>query len=500
MNRIVFRSCLFLLGMVLMGWVLQGCGDGPAGPKYPEPRPLVKEGPLGADNLAYRWAKTALLATANDTERFRPRPTVTSRLLALVFTSMYDAWSHYDSLATACIVRGVPRRPAAERTLQNKEIAISHAAYGALNHYFYADSAMFRNFMLELGMNPKDTTTDQGKPQGLGNFIARMVIASRYDDGANENGEMAGSDGRAFSDYTGYQPANSPDENKDLARWQPKYFADGKGGRFAPACLTPHWGRVEPLFLDSASQFRPGPPPALDSDQLKRELQEVVDLSAKLTLEEKALVEFMRDGPKSVQQAGHWLMFAQHVSLRDSHDLNQDIKMYFLVTAVAMDAFIAAWETKLHYDYARPYALVHSFYKDQEISAWGGPFKGTVKMKGQDWIPYSPETFVCPPFPSYVSGHSCVSGACSEILKRYTGSDDFGLEVRRLPGALTEVGITQDSVTLTFPTFSNTAEQAGQSRVLGGYHIQADNVAGLKLGRDVATDAWYKYLDLIQGR
>ena len=40
------------------------------------------------------------------------------------------------------------------------------------------------------------------------------------------------------------------------------------------------------------------------------------------------------------------------------------------------------------------------------------------------------------------------------------------------------------------PTFSGTAELAGQSRVLGGYHIQADNVAGLELGRKVAKYDW----------
>ena len=34
---------------------------------------------------------------------------------------------------------------------------------------------------------------------------------------------------------------------------------------------------------------------------------------------------------------------------------------------------------------------------------------------------------------------------------------------------------------------------AGISRVMGGYHIQADNVAGLELGRDVAHEAWKFY-------
>jgi hypothetical protein len=35
---------------------------------------------------------------------------------------------------------------------------------------------------------------------------------------------------------------------------------------------------------------------------------------------------------------------------------------------------------------------------------------------------------------------------------------------------------------------------AGISRVMGGYHIQADNLAGLELGRRVAGEAWAKLL------
>jgi hypothetical protein len=252
--------------------------------------------------------------------------------------------------------------------------------------------------------------------------------------------------------------------------------------------------------LDSASQHRPGPPPAIGSEQLNKEIEEVVMLNANLTNEEKALVEFMRDGPSSVQQAGHWLIFAQHVSLRDNHTLDQDVKMYFAVEITAMDAFIACWDSKMYYDFARPYALVHDYYDEQIIKAWGGPMKGTVEMKGKEWNPYSPETFLCPPFPAYVSGHSTVSGGCGEILKWFTESDTFGQKVKLLPGALTEPGITQDSVELFFPTFTTAADMAGISRVMGGYHIQADNIAGLELGRDVAKTAWEFYQKHVNGQ
>src|SRR5688572_20833481 len=164
---------------------------------------------------------------------------------------------------------------------------------------------------------------------------------------------MSDADGSPYSDYTGYLPVNNPDRLTDLSRWQPKYFSDGIGGKFAPPCLTPHWGRVTPLAIDSPSQFRPGPPPPLGSAQLADEVKEVVELQANLTNEQKALVEFMRDGPKSVQQAGHWFIFSQQVSRRDQHTLDEDVKMYFLVQAAAMDAFIAAWDSKMYYDFAR---------------------------------------------------------------------------------------------------------------------------------------------------
>ena len=451
--------------------------------------------PQGSENIAYKWGAMALEATALDTERFTPRPTVTSRYLGLIFTAVFDAWSRYDSHAIPVYLEGVERRPDAEHILSNKEIAISYAAYRTMQEYYYSDADLFRGFMMGLGLDPEDQSTDPATPVGIGNLAARAVIGARRSDGANQYGEAEGSEGRPYFDYTGYQPVNSPEDNTDINRWQPKFFTDAEGRKYAPGCLTPYWQLVRPIALDSASQFRPGPPPMVGSEQLEREVREVIAMQANLTNEDKALVEFMRDGPKSVQQAGHWLKFAQDVSRRDDHTLDADVKMYFLNQVTAMDAFIASWDSKMYYDFARPYALVHDYFQDEVIRAWGGPGKGVVEMPGQQWRPYSPESFLCPPFPSYTSGHSTVSGACAEALRLFTGDDHFGGSVDLVPGALTEVDPAHfgDTVTLKFPTFTETAEMAGISRVMGGYHIQADNIAGLELGRDVARKAWEFY-------
>ena len=450
------------------------------------------------ENLAYIWGKISLEATAHDTEWFKPRPTVSSRILGLVWVAVYDAWSRYDERAEA-VYLDVARRAKSERTLRNKEIAISYAAYRSMMEYYFSDSTMLRSKMIELGFDPDNKSMDPNTPEGIGNLAALAVIGSRRNDGSNQYGDHPQSTGEMYSDYTGYQPVNPVDEMKDPARWQPKYFSDGQGGKFAPGCLTPHWNNVKPVLIDSANQFRPGPPPAIGSDQLASEVKEVVDMQANLTDEQRALVEFMRDGPKSVQQAGHWFMFAQEVSRRDNNSLDQDVKMYFFVQAVAMDAFIACWDSKMFYDFARPYALVHDYYQNELIKGWAGPEVGMTQMSGREWRPYSPDTFLCPPFPSYTSGHSAVSGACAEALRLFTGSDAFGSKVNLVPGVLTEPNNLGDTVTLYFPTFTETANMAGLSRVLGGYHVQADNIEGLKLGRKVANRAWMKYNKLVNG-
>jgi hypothetical protein len=451
-----------------------------------------KNGPPtgSSQSIAYLWAEIALKATARDTERFRPRPTVTSRYLGLLFVAMFDAWSRYDENAVPVYLDSVERQPVSGQHERRKEIAVSFAAYRTLSEYYFSDTLMFKEFMVSIELDPSNTSIDPSTPEGIGNLAAKAVIDARRHDGSNQYAEKEGSAGKAYFDYTKYAPVNTVDALKDINRWQPKYFVPANAERFAPGCLTPHWGNVQPVALKSSDQFRSPPPPLVGSKQLEKEVKEVVDLQANLTDEQKALVEFMRDGPSSVQQAGHWLKFAMNVSVRDHHTIDEDVKMYMLTEVTAMDAFIACWDTKMHYDFARPYALVHHYFKGKQIKGWAGTEKGWTTFPGQEWRPYSPDDFLCPPFPAYVSGHSTVSGGCAEVLKLFKGDDFFGEEVKWVPGHLTEPNHAGDTVIIKMPTFTETANMAGFSRVLGGYHIQADNVEGLVLGRKVGNEVW----------
>jgi len=472
--------------------------------------------PNPAPTAAYRWIDIMLEVTGREVDRIGARPTIISRQMAIAVTSMYDAWAAYDARAVGTRFKGALRRPAAERTQANKEKAIAHAMFRALVDLFPGERDWLADQMRRMGYDPNDDSTDRTTPQGIGNLVAEALIAYRSVDGANQAGATAGSSGEPYSDYTGYAPLNSVDGPVvDPDRWQPIPFTLPDGSRKVLGYLTPHWHLVKPFALQRADQFRPPPPPKVGSPELDRDVAEVIAFNAGLSLEQKAIVEFMRDGPRSTGQSGHWLQFAQDISRRDHQDLDQDVKLFFAIANTAFDAFIAAWDAKRAYDSARPWTLIRHLYKGKEIAGYLGNCKGSGQIPAEKWQPYSPPQFVTPPFPGYVSGHSAVSGACSKMLELYTGSDHYGAYYRHRAGMYTEDGCpaadmqarngTRASepgtteIVLRMPTFTATAEMAGISRIMGGYHIQSDNIAGLELGRSVATYSWPKYQAYFDG-
>lgn len=451
-------------------------------------------------SLAYLWVDIAQEATAREVDAHGARPTILSRTLAIWATAMFDAWAAYDGKAVGSRLGGTLRRPAGERTPENKKKAISYASYRALLFAYPESQGFLAAEMKKLGYDPANQSLDPTRPEGVGNIAAQAVIDYRRGDGANQSGKEAGGDGTPYGDYTYYVPVNPVDRIIDPDRWQPITFTMPDGRRVTPGFLTPHWYRVKPFALERSSQFRPPPPPktTTDDDRLRKEADQVLAYNAGLTSYEKAVVEFMRDGPRSTGQSGHWLRFAQDVSRRDKHDLDQDVKLYFVIANVAFDAFISCWETKRFYDSSRPWTLIRHYYKGQRITGWAGSGGGIREMPAEEWSPYSPESFITPPFPGYTSGHATVSGACAKSLELFTGTDVYGFAEMRRHCELTEKS-AGDMMTLDLPTWSATAEMAALSRALGGYHIPIDNNVGLRVGREIAVWSWPKYQAYFDG-
>jgi hypothetical protein len=458
----------------------------PALPIRPGPLyPLDAYGPRPDDNVVLRWDEQTLAAI----RALKTGPTINARALAVVHTAIYDAWAAYDATAVGTRLGGSLRRPAAERTLAYKSMAISYAAYRALLNLFPAKAGDFTAFMTAIGYDPNDTTTDPASPAGVGNQAAAAVLAYRANDASNQAGGYADSCVPSC-----YVPVNTPDQVNDPFHWQPLRHPDGNSNVIVQKYLTPHWGNVTPFALTSPNQFLPPGPTQRTLLQLDEEVTDTLLQSATLTDAQKARAEYWADGPHSETPPGHWCLFAQAVSRARGHSLDQDAKLFLALANAELDASIAAWNAKRRWDYVRPITAVRVRKQDQWVLAWAGPYKGTRLIKGETWTPYQAVTFPTPPFPEYVSGHSTFSGAGTKVLQQFTGSDTFGARVTIRPGtSFIEPGLTPLlPQVLVWPTFSAARDEAGMSRRYGGIHFPDADLDGRALGASVGQLAWAK--------
>jgi uncharacterized protein DUF6851/vanadium-dependent haloperoxidase-like protein len=448
------------------------------GPLYP----LDAYGPRPDDNVVLRWDEQTLAAI----RALKTGPPINARALAMLHTAMYDAWAAYDPTAVGTRLGGALRRPAAERDDAHKSMAISFAAYRTLLNLYPAKSADFRALLTAMGYNPDDTSTDPANPAGVGNQAAAAVLAFRAGDGANQAG--------GYADTSGYVPVNTPDKVNDVFHWQPLRVPDGNGGLVVQKFMTPHWGNVTPFALSSPDQFLPPGPSRLTLGLLDEEVNEVILQSAALTDLQKVRVEYWADGPTSETPPGHATLFAQAVSRARGHSLDADAKLFFALANAELDASIAAWNAKRRWDYVRPITAVRTRRAGQLILAWGGPYKGTRLIRGENYQPYQPATFPTPPFPEYVSGHSTFTSAGARVLQRFTGSDLFGARVTvRSGSSRVEPGATPLlPQVLIWPTFSSALDEAGRSRRQGGIHFLDGDFNGRALGSSVGQNAWNK--------
>jgi hypothetical protein len=432
-----------------------------------------------------------------------------ARALAIVDTCMYDAWTAYDERAVGTQLQGVLRRPAAERTLANKERAISYAAYRALTDVLPADTeSVYKPWMKQLGYDPNDRSTDIETPAGIGNVACGAVLEFRHHDKSNQLGDLAQG---PYSDWTGYAPANRPTalpvraKVTDPNRWQPLVFVSSTGDLMTQQFSGAQWCYVTPFALAKGDEFRSLAqslgPASYGSEEYRQQAEDLVKISAGLTDREKMISEYWSDGPNSEQPPGHWMLLAQWVSARDHHTLDDDVKMFFALSNAMLDAGIAAWDMKLAYDSVRPITAIPLLFGGKKIRAWGGPAKGTVEMDGSQWLPYQPATSPTPPFPDYVSGHSTFSAAAAYVLSSWTGSNRFGYSVT-LPAGSSKIehGVTPARpVVLKWETFTDAADEAGMSRRYGGIHFERADLAGRKLGKLVGEKVWLRAQSYFSG-
>lgn len=431
------------------------------------------QAPQPSDNTVIFWNHAAIEAAQDSNSG----TLVMVRALAIMHTAVFDAWTQFDATAQPTL-GSLLRRPASERTIENKRKAISYAAYRTLVDLFPSNTAKFDQEMIALGYDPLNKSQDPATPAGIGSSAAAAVLEFRHHDGANQLGDLHPG---AYSDYTEYAPTNSPDVILNPDRWQP--IRESRGGKSSTQTFyMPQWGLVKPFGFDSVSALRPQTSPkTLESDPAGYFLQakEIVELGNSLTERQKVIAEYWETSQGRGTNVILWNQFAQFVSHRDHYQLDDDVKLFFTLNNAMFDASIAAWNAKRYWDSERPQTAVASLAR---------VYPGDLFHK--DWQPYLPT----PPFPDFVSSHSVLSAAAAEVLKRFTGSDKFGGTYRRPAGVSGLEGKPgpKHDVVLSWNTFIEAADESGMSRRYGGIHFKDADLEGRLLGRRVAVLSWIR--------
>jgi hypothetical protein len=481
--------------------------------------------PRSTDNVILKWDEQLL-----STIRAYPAatgPTITARALGVLHTATYDAWAAYDPTAKVTRPDGPAQQQASRNTLANKNEAISYAAYRALNDLFpagsFPSSGAYKTpdvLLASLGYNPANTTpasttNSAAAPAGVGNLAAQAVLNYRHNDNSNQlNG---------YADTTNYKPANDWNNIKDRWRWAPLCVLTAAGAAAgnpivrdpsstcpdtAPPnnnyalqkALTPQWGKVLTFSTQPPSLYRVnGPPKNPDGSYSTADIATALADTSDLADAEKAKAEYWADGPKSEFPPGHTALFAQAISRKNNNTLDTDVKLFFMVGNAMQDAGIISWYQKYRYDFVRPITAIREQYKGSMINSWRGPNNGYGLVPAEQWIPYQAPTVVTPGFPEYVSGHSTFTSAGAQILAMFNG-DTFGASVTIPAGSSKyESSTPATTVTLTWPTFTEAATEAGLSRRWGGIHFQTGDFHGRALGKQVAGFVYNQAQSYIRG-
>jgi hypothetical protein len=255
----------------------------------------------------------------------------------------------------------------------------------------------------------------------------------------------------------------------DVSRWQPTPPAYMNG-------IEPHWNKIRPFYLDSASQFKPVPPPPFSMEKesdFYKELVEVYDISNKITengddSEEVQIAQFWDCNPyvsvtrghlmfatKKITPGAHWIGITKIASRKTNSNFDDTVFAYTKTSIAIVDAFISFWDEKYRSNLIRPETLINAHIDDS-------------------WQPI----LQTPPFPEYTSGHSVVSGAAGIVLTDIFG-DDFAFE--------DDTEVPYGLPIRNFASFNKAADEAAISRMYGGIHYRAAVEVGVDQGRKVGN-------------
>ena len=356
-------------------------------------------------------------------------PPLAARNLAMVQLAVYDAVNSIDPRYQP--YGGIQVRPPRGAS---KVAAVAGAADEVLRSLYPAQAATFDATLAEsLATVPSRPARIRG--EAVGRRVGDAILALRAHDGSDK--------------FVDAPPATQP------GMWSP-----------TPPAYSPPVGLnfafVTPFAMTSPSQFRPGPPPALDSPEYAAAYNEVKSVggtdSTTRTPDQTAFARFWSDLPGvTFTPPGHWNQIAEDAAMSRRLGLPAEARLFALLDIALADAGISCWETKNFYDFWRPVTAIRD--SDGNPLTAGDP----------SWAPL----WATPAFSSYASGHATFSAAAAAVLDSVFGADF----------AFTDAGDPTEGLDPRhFTGFEQAAAEAAASRMYGGIHFRFDNETGLRVG------------------
>jgi hypothetical protein len=415
-------SVAALAALAVAGLAAVARGDAPATPTAVTP--TVATG--ASVDPVIEWNR--VLIDILNTPGAQPTTIHATRSLAILHVAIYDAVNSIERKSAPYLVSiDAPRRA-------DPVAAATAAGYTVLSSLYPAQQeSLAAQFATTLAQVPNGYHKYEGVRTG--EAVANALLTLRADDGS-ANPQPVFAPGTQAGDYQPTPPA------------------------FAQPVFT-QWPTVRPFVLRSASQFRPGPPPALTSKAYTTAFREVQSLGAigstSRTAAETQIAQFWNP-PIWVA----WNNIAETAALAHHDTLIQDARLFALLDLGLADSTIAFYDAKYTYRFWRPVTAVRA-------------------TTDPNWTPL----VATAPDPSYPGAHAVISAAAARILAAFFGSDRFAFTAQStaLPG-----------VERAFTSFSAAANEAALSRIYAGQHFRTDEIAGQQLGDEVADYVLQKVL------
>lgn len=351
----------------------------------------------------------------------------------------YVAAAQYDALVAAWHYKKLYNRPAPYKTdagikvmvtqtdlpsYPSEDAVVVGATVELLKLLFPGDQEIIQqkaeSHLRARIISGANVRSDLDAGEALGKAVAQKFVARARTD-------KAGAAGGSLALWTQM-------ENDCMAKGETPWYSLEVPKR--PPQL-PVFGKVKAFLFDSATcvSLRPGPAPAVNSEQMKKETEEIYQLVKNPSREQIRIVHFWADGVGTYTPPGHWDEIAAEDFIKLNFSEVRWARNMALLNMTLMDACIVCWDTKYFYYNPRPSQL------DPRIKTLTG----------------------VPNFPAYISGHSTFSGSAAAIL---------GHIVPERAAA-----------------YQAMASEASLSRMYGGIHYRSDCEVGLKVGKNVAEFA-----------